>query len=33
MTGYTHLDYKNNLDILTELNTQPITEFTENKYN
>jgi hypothetical protein len=30
MAGYTALDYKNNLDIIKELNTQPIIEFTKN---
>jgi hypothetical protein len=29
--GCTHLSYESNLDIMTELNTQPIMEFKENK--
>jgi hypothetical protein len=30
MADYTRFDYKNNLDIMKELNTQPIAEFIEN---
>jgi hypothetical protein len=29
-TGYTRLDYKNNLDIIKERNTQPVTGFIES---
>jgi len=28
--GYTRLDYKKNLDIMKEVNAQPIMEFVEN---
>jgi len=28
--GYAHLDYKKNLDIMKELNTQPVMDFIEN---
>jgi hypothetical protein len=30
MVGYTHLYYKENLDIMEELNTRPIIEFAQN---
>jgi hypothetical protein len=30
MASYSHLDYKKNLDIMKELNMQPVTEVIEN---
>jgi hypothetical protein len=32
--GYTRSDYKNNLDVMKDLNTQPVMEFIDNyRYN